>query len=179
MVLGAGAYNAIELEEPRRAGKPGEPTAEKIRFGWTLMALGKEVDFGKLYFAQTMAQEYLELLYCLYVLGLSDTKEGDQHDVYSEIKEHLFKKPEGYYKTRLPWKQNHPYLPTNEQVSLRRLSGTLKDLERRDLLQEYQIVMTQQLSEGILAKYPTGEVVHCIPHKAVIREQAESTKSRI
>jgi len=28
---------AVKLEEPQRAGKPGEPTAEKTRFGWTLM----------------------------------------------------------------------------------------------------------------------------------------------
>ena len=50
------------------------------------------------------------------------------------------------------------------------------------MLQEYHNVMTQQLSERILepeAKHPTGEVVHYLPHKAVIREQAESTKLRI
>ena len=42
--------------------------------------------------------------------------------------------------------------------------------------------MTQQLSEEILEtapKHPTGEVVHYIRHKAVIREQAEANKLRI
>ena len=81
------------------------------------------------------------------MLGLSDTREGDQYDVYSKFKDQLVRKPEGYYETRFPRKQNHPYLPTNKQVSLRRLSGTLKKLERRDLLQEYHNVITQQLSE--------------------------------
>ena len=128
-----------------------------------------------------MAQEDLESLYHLDMLQLSDTRKGDQHDVYSEFKEQLVRKPEGY-ETRLPWKQNHPYLPTNEQVSLKRLSGNLKKLEGRDLLQEYHNVMTQQLSEEILEptpKHPTGEVVHYIPHKAVVREQAKSTNLRI
>ena len=182
LVLGAGDYNAAKLEEPQRVGKPGEPTAEKTRFGWTLMAPGKGEDSGKLYFAQTTAQEDLKTLYSLDVLGLSNIKEGDQQDVYADFKEQLVRKPEGVYEARLPWKQNHPDLPTNEQVSLQRLNGTLKKLERRDLLQQYDDVMKQQLAEGILEpapEEPTGEVVHYILHKAVIREQAESTKLRI
>ena len=48
LVLGAGEYNAINLEEPHRAGKPGEPTAEKTRFSCTLMVPGKGEDFGML-----------------------------------------------------------------------------------------------------------------------------------
>jgi len=42
--------------------------------------------------------------------------------------------------------------------------------------------MKQQLAEGILKpvpEEPTGYVVHYIAHKAVTREQAESTKLRI
>ena len=49
-------------------------------------------------------------------------------------------------------------------------------------LNEYHIVMEQQLEEGILElvpEVPTGEVIHYIPHQAVIREEAESTKMRI
>ena len=62
LVLGAGDYNAIKLEEPQRVGKPGESTAKKSRFGWTLMAFGKGEDSRRLYFAQTTAQEDLESL---------------------------------------------------------------------------------------------------------------------
>ena len=49
-------------------------------------------------------------------------------------------------------------------------------------LNEYHTVMEQQLEEGILElvpEVPTGEVIHYIPHQAVIREEAESTKMRI
>ena len=49
-------------------------------------------------------------------------------------------------------------------------------------MKQYHDVMNQQISDGILEpapKHPTGNVVHYIPHKAVIREQAESTKLRI
>ena len=50
LVLGAGHYNAIKPEEPQRVGKPGEPTAEKTRFEWTLMAPGKGERSGRIYF---------------------------------------------------------------------------------------------------------------------------------
>ena len=49
-------------------------------------------------------------------------------------------------------------------------------------LEEYHTAMEQQLEEGILElvpEVPTGEVIHYIPHQAVIREGAESTKMRI
>ncbi|XP_004211237.1 uncharacterized protein LOC101239978 [Hydra vulgaris] len=42
--------------------------------------------------------------------------------------------------------------------------------------------MMEQISEGILEKVtekPTGEIVHYIPHQAVIKENAESTKMRV
>ena len=66
-----------------RVGNPGEPTAEKTRFGLTLMAPGKGKETGKLYFAQTTVHEDLDFFYRLDVLGWSDTKEGNQNDVYS------------------------------------------------------------------------------------------------
>ena len=92
------------------------------------------------------------------------------------------RRPEVFYETRLPWKKSHPFLPANEQIRLRRLSSTLNKLERTKLMQQYHDVMNQQISNGILEpapKHPTGDVVHYIPHKAVIRKQAESTKLRI
>jgi len=49
-------------------------------------------------------------------------------------------------------------------------------------LVEYNEVMKEQIKEGILERVcpkPTGEKVHCIPHQAVIRDDAESTKLRI
>ena len=73
--------------------------------------------------------------------------------------------------------KSHPFLLMNEQISLRRLGSTLKKLERTNLMQQYHDVMNQQISDRILEpapKHPTGDVVHYIPHKAVIREQAES-----
>lgn len=62
------------------------------------------------------------------------------------------------------------------------LKSTTRKLEKMQRLEEYHMIMEQQLEEGILEvapEIPTGEVVHYIPHQPVIREQAETTKMRI
>ena len=87
----------------------------------------------------------------------------------------------GWYQTGLPWKGNHPPLPSNEGGSLRRLDSSLRKLERSDLLARYDQVIREQLEEGIVERVsgqPVG-VEFYIPHKAVVREEAESTKLRI
>ena len=49
-------------------------------------------------------------------------------------------------------------------------------------LQDYDQIMQEQVAAGIMEPVPphqTGEVVHYIPHQAVIRWQAETTKMRM
>ena len=49
-------------------------------------------------------------------------------------------------------------------------------------LEEYDKIMQEQISDGILEEVPqqqTGEIIHYIPHQAVIQKGAESTKMRI
>ena len=51
-----------------------------------------------------------------------------------------------------------------------------------DKIQEYNEVMQEHIQNGIIEEIPecpTREVVHYVPHHAVIREEAESTKLRI
>ena len=58
----------------------------------------------------------------------------------------------------------------------------IKRLERIGKLTEYNAVFQDHLKEGIMEEVPakpTGEVTQYIPHQAVIRENAQSTKLRI
>ena len=64
--------------------------------------------------AQTSHADHEELCR-LNVLGLADTPERDQMEVYRELKEQLKHSPEGWYQMGLPWKGNHPLL-TNKEV---------------------------------------------------------------
>ena len=116
------------------------------------------------------------------VLGLTD--EPDVQGLFHEdFKNQLQRLDDGTYLTRLPWKSHQPApLPVNKGLTLKRLQSTTRKLERMEQLNEYHTVMEQQLEEGVLElvpEVPTGEVIHYIPHQAVIREEAESTKMRI
>lgn len=67
------------------------------------------------------------------VLGLADTSEHDEAMVYEEFKENLKRDPTGWYEANLPWKPNHPSLPSNEAGSRQRLNNLVKRLERNDM----------------------------------------------
>ena len=68
---------------------------------------------------QTSQIDYQEL-YRLDVLRLADKllPQHDQGEVYREFREQLTQIEEGWYEVSLPWKGNHPPLPSNEQGSL-------------------------------------------------------------
>ncbi|KAK3748481.1 hypothetical protein QZH41_017559 [Actinostola sp. cb2023] len=115
------------------------------------------------------------------VLGLQDFPEGDQNQVYTEFKEQLVRSPEGWYETGLPWKGNHPILHNNEAGSLRRLHSLERKLEKQGLTEKYHNIIQEQLEAGIVERVtdpPNGREFY-IPHKAVVREAAESTKLRV
>ena len=180
LILRASEFARIKTEQGPRIGRPGEPVAEKTRFGWTIMSPGSEPDLSKMLLTQTSQADH-ESLCRLDVLGLQNPAVGDQEEVYREFREQLQQSPEGWYQTGLPWKGNHPPLPSNEGGSLRRLDSLLRKLERGNILNRYDNVIREQLNEGIVERVsgpPVGKEFY-IPHKAVVRESAESTKLRI
>ena len=79
---------------------------------------------------------------------------------------------------RLPWKTDCPALPSNEELAMGRLRSTAWRLGRLSRLKEYHEIMKQQLEDDFLEQVPekpTGDGIHYIPHKAVIRDEAETT----
>ena len=64
-----------------------------------------------------------EVLCRLDVLGLADTPQDDQGEVYKEFREQLTRRELGWYEAALLWKGNHPLLPSNGQGSHRRLES--------------------------------------------------------
>ena len=180
VVLGASEYATVKTSTAQRVGKPGQPVAEKTLLGWTLMSPGREDVGSPVLLTQSALVDY-EQLCSLDVLGLADSHKNDQFEVYEEFKEQLERSPAGWYETRLPWKVNHPTLPTNETGSKRRLEQLVRKLERNGQYEEYDSIIQDQLKEGIVEPAPdvaTGKEFY-IPHKGVTRENAESTKLRI
>ncbi|XP_046863149.1 uncharacterized protein LOC124456885 [Xenia sp. Carnegie-2017] len=180
LILGATDYVRIKTSEKPRVGKVGEPVAEKTKFGWTILAQGKELDYAVMFLSQTSQSDYEELCR-LDILGFADKPENDQHEVYAEFQEQLVRSEEGWYETGLPWKGNHPQLQSNYMGSLRRLANLQRRLHQKGLTNSYSEIIEQQKVEGIVeaAKHEARGVEFYIPHKPVVRERAETTKVRI
>ena len=90
----------------------------------------------------------------------------------------------GRYEVSLPWKDSHPELPTNYELSYTRLQGLLRRLRRDpEILYEYDATIRSQLQQGIIEEVEESpgecENVHYLPHHAVIRRDKETTKVRI
>ena len=180
VVLGASEYAAIKTKTAPRVGSPGQPVAERTLLGWTIMSPGREVDTAPLLLTSSKSIDYDQLC-SLDVLGLADSPVGDQREVYQEFKEQLTRSPEGWYETGLPWKGDHPELPTNKTGSVRRLQQLVKKLERDNNYTAYNNVIQEQIEQGIVEVAPEVAVGNefYLPHKAVIRQQAESSKLRV
>ena len=156
IILGASDYAKIKTENKPKIGRPGELVAELTQFGWTIMSPGKEVDLSNMFLTQTAATDYEELCK-LDVLGMRDKPSADQSDVYEEFKEQLTRSPKGWYETGLPWRGDHPTLPNNKTGSLKRLDGTIRKLEKKGILEQYEAIIKDQLADNIVK--PVGEHV--------------------
>ena len=180
VILGSGEYARIKTQSKPQVGNDGEPVAELTKLGWFVMSPGAEFDRKTMLLTQTSQTDYEELCR-MDVLGLADTSENDQSMVHSEFKEQLVRAPEGWYETGLPWLGNHPELPNNKSGSLQRLESLTRRLRRKGQYPEYNQVMEEQLEANIIEKAPqevSGKEFY-IPHKAVVRETAATTKMRI
>ena len=181
VILGSGEYARIKTATTPPIGKEGEPVAEKTKLGWTILSPGAEFNKTKMLLTQTSQLDF-DKLCRLDVLGLEDSAENDQLPVYEEFQEQLERSPEVWYETRLPWKSNHPRLPTSQIGSRRRLENLLKRLKSSDRYDDYNDIITQQLKDGGIEPAPqkaSDNKEFYIPHKAVVKNTAESTKLRV
>lgn len=158
----------------------GQPIAEKTKLGWFAMSPGIELNHDTMLMTQTTQTDY-EQLCRLDVLGLADAAEHDQSTVYTEFKEQLTRSTSGWYETGLPWRGNHPPLPSNKEGSIRRLATLQKRLQRKDIVEDYNAVIEEQKAQGVVetAEVEAQGKEFYIPHKEVVRESAQSTKLRV
>ena len=101
--------------------------------------------------------------------------------LWNDFKEQLVRNPSGYYEVNLPWKANHPKLPTNEAGSRRRLTSLVRKLTREGNYERYDDVIQEQLEQGVIEMAPIeakGKEFY-LPHKGVIKQSAETTKLRV
>ena len=152
LVLGNGEYARIKTSsKPLIGEEDGGPVAEKTKFGWVIMSPGLEFERNMMLLTQTSQSDF-DRLCRLDVLGLKDSTESDQNLVYEDFKEQLSRSPSGYYEVSLPWKANHPPLPTNEAGSRRRLTSLVRKLNKDGNFEHYHKIICEQFEQGIIEK---------------------------
>ena len=179
LILGASEYARIKTDNRPKIGKQGDPVAEFTRFGWTIMCPGREADITGTMLTQSTLHNY-DRLCSLDVLGLQDM--DNDREIYDEFKSQLTRHPDGFYETGLIWKIGHPPLPSNENGSIGRFNNLVRKLQSdQKTFKAYDDVIQSQLEEGIIEPVVNEEAnkIYYIPHKPVVRENAESTKLRV
>ncbi|XP_044165345.1 uncharacterized protein LOC122949316 [Acropora millepora] len=114
----------------------------------------------------------------LETIGIKEPRSG----VYEEYRDSISFDGQRY-SVKLPWKEGHPDLPTNYATSMRRLKSQVARLEREpEILAEYAAIIEEQLHSGVIERVVELEAapkVHHLPHQAVVRKEATTTKVRI
>lgn len=87
------------------------------------------------------------------------------------------------YNVCLPWKDGNRPLPSNYGCSAKRLKGQLEKIRKEPaVLHEYDSIIKEQEALGIIEKVAELErlkKVHYLPHHAVVRRDAKTTKVRV
>ncbi|XP_048745808.2 uncharacterized protein LOC125658566 [Ostrea edulis] len=119
----------------------------------------------------------LERFWKLETLGIS-TEENDE-SMDAKIKHYqennIYFRDNKYYAI-LPWKNEYPELPTNENIAKKRTANVVKRLTREPkMLEIYGDIIRDQESRGFVEKVPTEEIstkkqIHYIPHHPVKKD---------
>ena len=163
-------------------GQLGEPVAEKSQLGWKIISPGRESEgLSNMLRTRNSTCDH-DRLCRLDVLDIEDQPSGDQEFVYKEFKDQTQSNPEVFYETSLIWKVGHPNLDNNKAGTLLRLKSLWGKLKKDpENFEQGDNILTEQLAKGIIGRetsQPNGKEYY-VPHKRVIRENAESTKMRI
>ena len=108
---------------------------------------------------------------------------GETKSVYNNF-ESTIRFDGSRYVTSLPFKPHHQFLPDNYSIAKYRLYNLKKQLDNNpDLKIEYDNIFRNYLNEGIIEKVNDESAipgcVHYLPHRAVIRNDKETTKVRV
>jgi len=84
------------------------------------------------------------------------------------------------YKIRLPWREDHAPVSNNYKVARSRLEKCLDKLTIQKLFGDYNDILKEWLSEGIIERVPVNEInnlSHYLPHRPVLKPHS-TTKIR-
>ena len=187
MLIGSDSYWNIVTGEILRGS--GGPIAVNTRLGWVLSGPAELAGLTSVNLLSTHAlridsieekiEATLNAFWELESLGVKNEIDPVQDQFTKNIQ-----MKNGRYQVSLPWREHHEPLPTNRELSLKRLYGLLHRIKQDpEVLLEYDAIIREQLERGIVERVqPTEqepENVHYLPHHAVIRRDKDTTKVRV
>ncbi|XP_063386868.1 uncharacterized protein LOC134672845 [Cydia fagiglandana] len=189
MLLGVKVYAQI-LEGKVKKGPPGTPCAQETSLGWII--------FGDVEGTADTLQETIvvmhhqvdvdDMLKAFWEIDTTDTKKSltkEEERCEMIYKETHTRNKEGRYIVTLPFKKEEPLSPKGHTRDIAMLR--LKQQERRferdpDLKNEYVKAIEEYMNLNYIEEVPEGEVnkeAVYLPYHAVIKEEKETTKTRI
>ncbi|XP_063418257.1 uncharacterized protein LOC134701045 [Mytilus trossulus] len=133
-----------------------------------------EYDLEKFWKIESLATEKIDT-----------TKLEEQIDIQKTYEEKQIRNHDNRYFVTLPWKEDHPTLPTNKAIAQRRTESVVRRLSNEPkLLEKYGEIMAEQEKRGFIEKVDTTNEadekskIHYIPHHAV-RKDSTTTPIRV
>ncbi|XP_053378634.1 uncharacterized protein LOC123538185 [Mercenaria mercenaria] len=116
-------------------------------------------------------------------MGIADSTDDEKiTDCLENYQQNAIQYSNGRYTAQLPWKQDHPPLPTNYQITKRRTENTIRRLSAEpEILQKYGEIIAEQERRGFIEKVDEDSQttrVHYIPHHPV-KKDSSTTPIRI
>ena len=210
VLIGSDYYWEIVLGEMRK-GESG-PVAVSSRLGWLLSGplhdsanptdvLSNLIISGKSELGHNGAYDEeqdlvgtLKKFWECESIGIHLSEDAVQSE--EEFTKYVYRRGERY-EVRLPWKREYMPIPNNYELSRDRLRSMHFKLRKKPvLLREYDQIIKEQLSSGVVEEIPREEIeqiksnnvetrgtqqqiTHYVPHHAIIRQNRETTKLRV
>ena len=147
------------------------------------MSLGRESDLVSSLYTRTSVSDF-DRLCDIDVLGVEENHSSHDENVHKKFKQQLERNEGGCYETGLVWTGDKVSLNKNKSRSLGRLKSLLKRLEQNPKISKaYDQVIRGQLVNNVIEKISENQSENpeelFLPHRPVIRQNAESTKLRV
>lgn len=158
-------------------------TAIETHLGWTLMGqVPKYVDnnFACQIISMFQREACISDLWELDVIGINDpikdkSRKARDDEVLQRFEETVTVNEEERYAVCLPWIETHPILPNNKELAEKRLVTTTRKLRSSSMYDEYNRVLQDWLTQGIIEVVPDNEIdneAHYLPHRGVVKRDS-------
>ena len=178
-----------------RTGKPQEPVAKKMSFGWTAVGPIGKSSKGAHTYRVTRVESDTETLDVAFKqfwdsesFGTKDTNypayTKDEQQAIDTLK-HDTKRLDTGYEVPLLWKEDEPSLENNRQIAERRLDSLQKRFNKDPVLEkDYREAVNKYLESGYAHKVTDEEDLHgpnqwYLPHHGVYKRSATERKIRV